>query len=143
VHRVAGQLEFSVLSGVPFTLLRDRQSASGRLYMFEERSVNVPGKLVGCMRGAAGWFAGMECRDDCTLQFGEAGPCCHAPRHRSALSFAATEDALNVSRQSRTEGRRLSGVGGRASAVGRRASSATRAESTLAESARAGPTPGR
>ena len=62
----------------------------------------------------------LECRDDCTLQFGEAGPCCHAPRHRSAFSFAATEDALNVSRQSRTEGRRLSAVGGRGSGVGRR-----------------------
>ena len=136
MHRVAGQLEFSVLSGVPFTLLRDRQSASGRLYMFEERSVNVLGKLVGCMRGAAGWFAGMECRDDCTLQFGEAGPCCHAPRHRSALSFAATEDALNVSRQSRTEGRRLSGVGGRGSAVGCRASAVGRRASGVVRDSR-------
>lgn len=125
MHRVAGRLEFSVLSAVQFTLLRNQQSTKWSP-LCESRSVNVLGEVVGFMRGAAG----MECRDGCTLLFGEAGPCCHAPRHRSAFSLAATEDALNISRKSRTEGPPLSGVGCRAS-------SATRAESTRAESARA------
>jgi len=115
VHRVAGRLEFSVLSGVQFTLLRNQQSTKWSP-LCESRSVNVLGEVVGFMRGAAG----MECRDGCTLLFGEARPCCHAPRHRSAFSLAATEDALNISRKSRTEGPPLSGVGCRASVVGRR-----------------------
>ena len=115
MHRVAGRLEFSVLSGVQFTLLRNQQSTKWSP-LCESRSVNVLGEVVGFMRGAAG----MECRDGCTLLFGEARPCCHAPRHRSAFSLAATEDALNISRKSRTEGPPLSGVGCRASVVGRR-----------------------